>query len=597
MKKLIVYSILFFIGSESYSNSLNKTIINQTVNYKNDTSHIMSLIDSGFYLANNNTNHSAFYSLRALHLSEKINYKRGIGSARFSLGNLELVRGNYEKALLQFTMSAKIFRELNDNRKIPKILNALACVYLRQYRYKDALKILFIALSMEERNKNISAAGGNMVNIGTVFFKLQDYERAKYYFRKALQIFIQLKDYSRINISLSNIGSVFIGQKEADSALTYYQMALDYFENTKTNKYAQVHILVEMSSLYQAKKDYEKSFKVLNRGLSICKTMEMRENFAKCLTEMAQTYLKVGQNDKAVQYAQEALKITENEKLLLLSSTNREVLYKIYREQHRTNLALQNLEEINTIKDSLQKKNTLELLEKMDSKYLTEKLQQKEVFLKQQSDLYRTNQIQFYLVLFIVVLILCIISILFLIKHQASRRKTKILEQETQINKQKGIIHLQEKAIFESELARQKNEILAISTLQGTTNEHLLKIINDLRQMALNEINNKKISDSLYKMAADIEKLSLSDSWSDFRKWFTDIHPKFYENLNNICPSLTSNDLKIASMLRMNLSSKEIASLTFRSLDSIHIARYRLRKKLGIGDDNNLVTFLFSVPS
>jgi DNA-binding CsgD family transcriptional regulator len=115
--------------------------------------------------------------------------------------------------------------------------------------------------------------------------------------------------------------------------------------------------------------------------------------------------------------------------------------------------------------------------------------------------------------------------------------------------------------------------------------------------MAFQEIKNKAVSDSLYHLAGNIEKLSLSDSWSDFRKWFTDIHPRFYENMNKICPSLTSNDLKLASLLRMNLSSKEIATLTFRSLDSIHIARYRLRKKLGIEDDNHLVNFLFSVPS
>ena len=121
--------------------------------------------------------------------------------------------------------------------------------------------------------------------------------------------------------------------------------------------------------------------------------------------------------------------------------------------------------------------------------------------------------------------------------------------------------------------------------------------IDELRQMAFREIKNKTVSDSLYQMAGNIEKLSLTDSWSDFRKWFTDIHPRFYENMNKICPSLTSNDLKLASLLRMNLSSKEIATLTFRSLDSIHIARYRLRKKLGIEDDNHLVNFLFSVPS
>ncbi|MCX6246627.1 MAG: hypothetical protein NTW10_02735, partial [Bacteroidetes bacterium] len=118
-----------------------------------------------------------------------------------------------------------------------------------------------------------------------------------------------------------------------------------------------------------------------------------------------------------------------------------------------------------------------------------------------------------------------------------------------------------------------------------------------LRQLAFQEIKNKSVSDTLYKLAGNIEKVSTTDSWSDFRKWFTDIHPHFYENLTKICPSLTSNDLKLASLLRMNLSSKEIASLTMRSLDSIHIAKHRLRKKLGLEDDNTLINFLFSVQS
>jgi DNA-binding CsgD family transcriptional regulator len=233
----------------------------------------------------------------------------------------------------------------------------------------------------------------------------------------------------------------------------------------------------------------------------------------------------------------------------------------------------------------------------MDSKYLTEKLQQKELFLKQQSDLIKTHQVQFYLILSLVFLFLVFISIMFFVKQQAARRKTKILEQETEINKQKTIIHQQETALYEAELNKKKNEILAFSTLQGKTNEALLQIIDELRQMAFREIKNKTVSDSLYQMAGNIEKLSLTDSWSDFRKWFTDIHPRFYENLNRICPSLTSNDLKLASLLRMNLSSKEIATLTLRSLDSIHIARYRLRKKLDIEDDSHLLNFLFSVQS
>jgi tetratricopeptide (TPR) repeat protein/DNA-binding CsgD family transcriptional regulator len=379
--------------------------------------------------------------------------------------------------------------------------------------------------------------------------------------------------------------------------LFYYQKTLDYFEKTKTNKFAQVHIRVEMSVMYQAKKEFEKSFEVLNKAFIICKTMEMRENYVKCLTEMANTYYATGQNEKALEFANKALEITRKDKLLVQQAENYQVLYNVYKKQKRTDLALLNLEELQIVNDSLQKAKKLEALEKMDSKYLTEKLQQKELFLKQQSDLYKTRQIQFYLILSLVFLFLIFVSIMFFVKQQASRRKTKILEQETEINKQKSIIHQQETALYEAELNKQKNEILAISTLQGKTNEALLQVINDLRQLAFQEIKNKPISDGLYQMAGNIEKLSTTDSWLDFRKWFTDIHPQFYENLNKICPSLTSNDLKLASLLRMNLSSKEIASLTMRSLDSIHIARYRLRKKLGIEDDNNLISFLFSVPS
>jgi len=597
MKIIFALPLIFSFGFNASVISIEKSKTSIFSSYNNDTVHILALCDSGFKMAYINTNLSAFYSLRALHLSEKINYKKGIGTARYSLGNLEIIRGNYEKSLVQFTLSARIFQELNDTKKTPKILNAIGCVYMRKYKYKEALQNFFQSLSMEEKNKNSGGAADNMLNIGATFFKMEDFVRAKYYFRQALQLYIQMKYYSRINTVLSNLGGVCSGQGCSDSALFYYQQAIDYFEKAKTDKFAQVHILVEMSILYQDKKDYKKSFDVLNKALAICQTMEMQENYVKCLTEMAQTYYAIGQSDKAIQFANKALVITKKENMLKLNALNYKVLYNIYKKQNRTNLALQNLEELNIVKDSLQRANDLELLEKMDSKTLTEKLQQKELFLKQQSDLYKNRQIKFYLILSLVFLFLVCISFMFLLKQQAVRRKTKILEQETEINNQKAIIHQQETALYEAELNKRKNEILAISTLQGKTNEALLQIINELRQMAFQEIKNKAFSETLYTMAGNIEKHLLSNSWSGFRKWFTDIHPRFYENLNKICPSLTANDLKLASMLRMNLSSKEIASLTLRSLDSIHIARYRLRKKLDVEDDSHLVNFLFSVPS
>ncbi len=88
MKNIPFLFLLFTFGFDASATPVEKTEMNRSVGYNNDTIHILALIDSGFNLANSNTNLSAFYSLRALHLSGKVNYQRGIGSATFRLGNL-----------------------------------------------------------------------------------------------------------------------------------------------------------------------------------------------------------------------------------------------------------------------------------------------------------------------------------------------------------------------------------------------------------------------------------------------------------------------------------------------------------------------------
>jgi tetratricopeptide (TPR) repeat protein len=596
MKTNLLVLILLMTFSFDVSYATSKRRAGEPTHRTVDTAHILAMSDSGVKYAYINTSMSAFYCLRALQLSDKAGYRRGTGVARFSLGLLELIKGNYDKSLAQFLEAGKIFASLNDTKKVAVVQNAMGTVYMRQFRYKEALDCFYQSLQAEEKNKNLNNAGGNLLNIGSVCLKMDDFEKAKYYYHQALTIFLQLKNESRANTAYTNLAAVLVNMGKVDSALYYYQKAADYFDKSK-DAYSLSFVLISIGGIYKDLGQYDKAFPPLNRARTICKANGMREFYSKSVTQLARLYYETGDKEKALQSANEALVISKDINQLQNSVELHELLYNIYKKQNKTNLALVQLEELNVVKDSLQKAKNLDALKKLDSKYLTEKLQQKELFLQQQSSLYKTRQVQFYLILTLVFLILIFVLVMFYIKHHAAHRKNKILEQETEINKQKAIIKEQENALYEAELNKQRNEILAISALQGKTNEALLQIINDLRKLGFQEIKNAQVSDNLYKMASNIEKLSVTDSWSDFRKGFTDVHPLFYENLNKICPSLTINDLKLASLIRMNLSSKEIASLTLRSLDSIHIARHRLRKKLEIEDDNKLVNFLFSVPS
>ncbi len=73
------------------------------------------------------------------------------------------------------------------------------------------------------------------------------------------------------------------------------------------------------------------------------------------------------------------------------------------------------------------------------------------------------------------------------------------------------------------------------------------------------------------------------------------IHEDFFRKLNEKFPSLTENDKKLCAMLRLNLSSKEIASIQNIEAKSVDMNRYRLRKKLNISAEEDLNSFLASI--
>ena len=73
---------------------------------------------------------------------------------------------------------------------------------------------------------------------------------------------------------------------------------------------------------------------------------------------------------------------------------------------------------------------------------------------------------------------------------------------------------------------------------------------------------------------------------------FKEVHSDFYDALSEAFLGLTPNEIKICAFLRLNMSTKEISSITHQSIKSINMARFRLRKKLNVERDENLISFL-----
>jgi len=95
--------------------------------------------------------------------------------------------------------------------------------------------------------------------------------------------------------------------------------------------------------------------------------------------------------------------------------------------------------------------------------------------------------------------------------------------------------------------------------------------------------------ESKYRLTAN------NQIWSDFESRFESAFDSFYKRLLEKFPALTPNERKLCALLRSGLSSKDIAILTFQNPQSVDVARYRLRKKLNLANDENLADFLLSV--
>ena len=80
--------------------------------------------------------------------------------------------------------------------------------------------------------------------------------------------------------------------------------------------------------------------------------------------------------------------------------------------------------------------------------------------------------------------------------------------------------------------------------------------------------------------------------WEEFDHEFKAVHPEFLANIAKAFPKLTPMERKICALLRLNLTSVDIAKLLFLSERNIENHRYRLRKKLGIDSNANVHEFL-----
>ncbi len=180
-----------------------------------------------------------------------------------------------------------------------------------------------------------------------------------------------------------------------------------------------------------------------------------------------------------------------------------------------------------------------------------------------------------------------------LITSKLQLEKEAFLKREAEAT-EKQIIKIQTEKL-QAELASKNRELANSAMSLVYKNELLQKISEEMTK--LKDENGRRLSEDQLRKIQKVIDDGMNDErdWNLFESSFNEAHESFFKKLKANHPDLVPNDLKLCAYLHMNMSSKELASLLNISLRGVEIRRYRLRKKLEVPHDKNLVEFLMEL--
>lgn len=417
--------------------------------------------------------------------------------------------------------------------------NLIGALKMNLNEHNDALDFYAKSLQIFNRFKNDSLIAAVYNNLGIIYESMTDYRLSEDYFNKAVEINIKTGNYVWLAFNYSNLGRCAIKAGETKKGLSFFDKSLKIATDEKLQRLLP-YVYNNFSYYYQA----------------------------------------VGNFSTAVNYARMAMEISKEQKNMILEHQALIHLREAYYKNNDLKNAYLYSIKVYEIADTINRFNKLTEIDLLEMRYAYEKEKRQQQL---ENELLETEIDRKELMLSLIVVgagsVILIFILLYVLQHQRIKRKD--LEQKTT---------LLEKEKLEQQLDFKNNELTTNVMYLLKKNELITNISNKLRNTNFDENDEK--NGFVRNIVNELDRSISEHNWTDFEVRFQEVHVDFYNKLTRQFTDLTPNELRLCAFLKLNMTSKEIAEITYQSLESLKTARYRLRKKLGMDRDENLVAFL-----
>lgn len=557
--KILVQAFLFYIllwisiHCELHAQSPAKvdSLLYKFETSSDDSVRIASLIEIANYYSATNLSLSFQYADQALEIAEQSKNIRFHSHALMAIGNICFFQGLLDISIQHYYKALEINKAKGDHNGIANALTNIGGVLLQLMKFEEAKGYFHEALPIfidlaEKRGDTIPPAQLISVynNLGIVHENLNEYNQAIDYYHRGISLAMRMPNQKK-NLAMlhNNLGSIHMKTREFVDAYNNMDAALRIRKeiNDKGGEASSYRML---GILYKSQQDYEKALANLYNGYSLAAIVGSTSILSSISEQMFEIFHSLNQTDSALKY---------------------HILLKDYSERLKVE----------------------ETLREFTSKELTAQFQEKEnIRLMEQ----RKQKLRYLLTAIVLLLIAVILGLLYVLS-QSRLRRLSLLHHNIQLASEKAAL---EKETLAKELEIKNKELTTNVMYQIRKNELIQTIAEKL--MANKHSFKKENQNLIAELIKELGMYKDDSIWMEFETRFHQVHNQFYEKLNEICPDLSPNERRLCAFLRLNMSTKEISSITGQTLRSIDVARTRLRKKLNLtNSDLGLIEYLSGI--
>lgn len=504
---------------------------------------------------------------------------------------------DHVKSLELLTKAKNIAEKNNWYKQMFLATNNIGANYYEMLDYGEALNHYLESYSIALKHLEPTSEMVVLNNIAILYSRERNYEKSGEYFKKAYLIAKENKNKIKIGLYAMNLGSMANETGDAATAKKYIIESLPYLK-ADPNLYTLGLITLAQNDLLtgnarQARENAQELYKN-------AKDLGFNNIGTQLSLIIIEASIKEGNFETAETDAKKLLAKNDN-KDTRRSCFN--LLSKLYTQKGELHLALQYKDSLLKTEEQLNDIKNGRLFENNRVKFEIQNYQN-EIAINE-AKLSSERRLFYSIIVFIVILV--IIVVLFFrnlsIKHKQKKliaeRNERVLALE--LEKEKTDNLLLEKQISEKETSalleqeRLKNEIEARNRklsakalyLSGRNQliEEVLSSLSEVPDLAKNPALNKQIKTLKGHLKTD-------DEWDSFITHFEEVNHGFINQLKNLHPSLTANDIRFISYIYMNLSTKEIAAMLNITAEACRKRKERIATKMNIPENTSLYDYL-----